>query len=182
MEQSTPNPTKIATKWALIYLLTAIVLTYIIQYLSPDPNSPLKYLGYVPFIAFLLLAQKEYKDQLGGYLTFSEGFSSGFRYAVFASLLIAVFTFIYLTFLNPGMMDKAAEQARAQMEAKGGMSSDDIDKAVSLTKKIGPAVGSFFIAIIDTIVGIIIALIGAAVFKKERSPFDPEPNITEPTV
>jgi len=181
MEQLKPNPTKIATKWALINLLTTIVLTYIINYLSTDPNSPLKYLGYLPFIIFLILTQKEYKDQLSGFLTFGEGFSAGFRYAVFTSLLIAVFTFIYLTFLNPDIMAKAAEQARAQMQAKG-MSSDDIDKAVSMTKKIGPAIGSFFIAIIDTIVGIIVALIGAAIFKKERSPFDPEPETTEPAV
>ena len=181
MEQLKPNPTKIATKWALINLLATIVLTYAINYLSADPNSPLKYLGYLPFMIFLILTQKEYKDQLGGFLTFGEGFSAGFRYAVYTSLLIAVFTFVYLTFLNPDVMAKAAEQARAQMQAKG-MSGDDIDKAVSMTKKIGPAIGSFIIAIVDTIVGIIIALIGAAIFKKERSPFDPEPETTEPAV
>jgi hypothetical protein len=181
MTELAPNPTKIATKWALIYLVTAIVLTYAIQFASSDPNSPLKYLGYLPFIIFLILAQKEYKDQLGGFITFGEGFSAGFRYAIFAGVLIAVFTFIYLTFLNPDIMVKAAENARAQMEAKG-MSADDIDKAINMTKKIGPAIGSFVIAILDTIIGIIIALIGASVFKKERSPFDTDTTTTEPTV
>lgn len=179
MTDLAPNPTKVATKWALIFLITSIVLTYAIQFASADPNSPLKYIGYLPFIIFLILAQKEYKDQQGGFLTFGEGFSTGLRYSVFAGLLIAVFTFIYLTFLNPEVMAKAAENARAQMEAKG-MSSEDIDKAVSMTKKIGPAVGSFVIAIIDTIVGIIVALIGASALKKERSPFDN--SSSEPTV
>ena len=55
MEQLKPNPTKVATKWALINLLVSIVLTYIIQFVSTDPNSPLKYLGYLPFIIFLIL-------------------------------------------------------------------------------------------------------------------------------
>ena len=172
--QTKPNATKVATKWALINFVTSIILTYVIQYVSTDPNSPLKYLGYAPFIIFLLLTQKEYKEQLGGYLTFGDGFSSGFRYSVYTSVLIAIFTYIYLAFLNPEIMVKAAEQARAQMEAKG-MSSADVDKAVSYTIKLGPPLGAFFLAIMDTIIVIIISLIGAAIFKKERSAYDPEP-------
>src|SRR3569623_781738 len=101
MEPLKPNPTKVATKWALINFVTSIVLTYAIQFVSKDPNSPLKYLGYVPLIAFLMLTQKEFKQQLGGYITFGEAFSAGFRYAVFTSLLIAVFTYVYLAFLDP---------------------------------------------------------------------------------
>jgi hypothetical protein len=185
MEPLKPNSTKVATKWALIYLVTAIIITYIIQYVSSDPNSPLKYIGYLPFIVFLILTQKEFKDQNEGYLTFGEGFSAGFRFAVFASLFIAVFTAIYLSVLNPDIMAKAAEQARAQMEAKNNMSSENIDKAVNITKKIGPFIGAFFIAIIDTIIGIIIALIGAAIFKNERSAYntpDAADTYTDPTV
>ncbi|HTD99743.1 MAG TPA: DUF4199 domain-containing protein [Mucilaginibacter sp.] len=184
MEQLPPNATKVATKWALINLITSIVLTYLIQYISTDPNSPLKYLGYLPFIIFLVLTQKEFKDQLGGFLTFGEGFSAGFRYSVITSLLLAIFTYIYLAFLNPDIMVKAAEQARAQMEAKGNMSSESIEKAVSMTKSIGPVIGAFFLAILDTIIGAIVALIGAAIFKKERSPFDTpdEPTTTDPAV
>ncbi|MFB9844881.1 DUF4199 domain-containing protein [Mucilaginibacter ginsenosidivorans] len=180
MEQLKPNPTKVATKWALINLLVSIVLTYLIQFASTDPNSPLKYLGYLPFIIFLILTQKEFKDQQGGYLTFGEGFSAGFRYAVFTSILLALFTYVYLAFLSPEIMQKAAEQARAQMEAKG-MSSEDIDKAIGYTIKLGPIIGAFVLAIIDTIIGIAIALVGAAIFKKERSAYDPEPP-ADPTV
>jgi len=174
MEQPKPNPTKVATKWALINVLTGIVLTYAFQYLVPDPNSPIKYLTFIPFIVFLLLAQKEYKEQIGGYMTFGEGFSAGFRFAIFSGLMAAVFTYLYLAVLSPEVMDKAVEQARSQMEAKG-MSSEDIDKAISLTKKLGPLFGAFGAAIFDAVVGAIVALIGASVFKKERSAFDPEP-------
>jgi hypothetical protein len=182
MEQSASSPTKVATKWALINLVTSIVLTYLIQFISTDPNSPLKYLGYVPFIIFLFLTQKELRDQSAGFLTFSEGFSVGFRYAIFASLLLAVFTYVYLAILNPDIMAKAAEQARAQMEAKGNMSSESIDKAVDITKKFGPIIGAFVLAIMDTIIGVVISLIGAAIFKKERSPLDVEDTTPDPTV
>jgi len=185
MEQPKPNPTKAATKWALINLITGIVLTYAFKFITTDPNSPVKYVGFIPFIIFLILTQKEFKDQLGGYLTFGEGFSSGFRFALFAGLMTAVFTFVYLEILSPDVMEKAAEQARAQMEAKGGMSSDDIDKAVNITKKLGPILGSVFVVIIDAIIGAIVALISASIFKNERTAYntpDAGSNYTDPTV
>ena len=184
MEQLKPNPTKIATKWALINLVTGIVLTYVFQYVTTDPNSPIKYVGFIPFIVFLILTQKEYKEQLGGYLTFGEGFSAGFRFAVFTGLMVAVFTYLYLAVLSPDVMEKAAEQARAQMEAKN-MSSEDIDKAISITKKLGPIFGAFGVAIFDAVIGAIVALIGAAIFKNERTAFntpDVADNYTDPTV
>ena len=184
MEQLKPNPTKIATKWALINLVTGIVLTYVFQYVTTDPNSPIKYVGFIPFIVFLILTQKEYKEQLGGYLTFGEGFSAGFRFAVFTGLMVAVFTYLYLAVLSPDVMEKAAEQARAQMEAKN-MSSEDIDKAISITKKLGPIFGAFGVDIFDAVIGAIVALIGAAIFKNERTAFntpDVADNYTDPTV
>ena len=165
MTTAKPNPTKVATKWALINLLAGIVLTYAFQYLVPDSNSPIRYLTLIPFIAFLFLTQKEFRDQNEGYLTFGEGFSAGFRFAIFAGLLSAVFIYIYLAILSPDVMVKAAEQARAQLEAKGGMSSDQIDNAVSLTKKLGPLFGAFGAAIFDAVIGLVAALVGASILK-----------------
>jgi hypothetical protein len=174
MELPKPNPSKVAIKWALINLITGIVLTYAFQYLVPDPNSPIKYLGLIPFIAFLLLAQKEYKEQLGGYLTFGEGFSIGFRFAIFTGLMVGVFTLLYLLVLSPDAMEKIIQQTKDQLEAKG-TPSDQVDKAVSITRSLGPYLGAAGALIFDIIIGAIVALIGAAIFKKERSAFDPDP-------
>ncbi len=177
---TTINPTKIATKWALINLLAGIIMTYAFEYLVPDSNSPIRYITLIPFIAFLLLAQKEFRDQNEGFLTFSEGFSVGFRFAVFSGLLSAIFIYLYLAILSPDVMVKAAEDARAQMEAKGGLSSEQIDNAVSLTKKLGPVFGAFGAAIFDAIVGSLAALVGASIFKKIK-PIDfaetPDPTV-----
>jgi hypothetical protein len=181
MEQLPANATKVATKWALIYVLTAIVITYIIQFANLDPDSPVKYLSYIPFIAFLLLAQKEYKDQLGGYIKFGEAFSAGFKFALFSGLLLAVFIYVYLTFLSPEVLSKTMELQRDKMAAQG-LSGEQIDKGIEIGKKYGAILGAIGAAIVYTILGVIIGLIGAAIFKKERSAFDPEPTITDTTV
>lgn len=167
-----PNPTKIATKWALINLLTQIIITYGVQLLNMDMNSPVKYISYIPLIAFLLLAQKEFRDtQLGGYMTFGQGFSAGFRYAIFSGLLLAVFMYIYLAILSPEVLTKSMAAQQTVLEQKG-MSADQIDKAMSTATKYGPIIGAFGIAMFYAIIGAIISLIGAAILKKERSAQD----------
>jgi len=179
MEQLQPNPTKIATKWALIYLVTAIIITYVIQFLNLDPNSPVKYLSYLSFIAFLLLAQKEYKDQLGGYIKFGQAFSAGFRFGLFAGLLFGLFLYIYLAFLSPDMLAKSIDSQRDAMAAKG-LSEEQVEKGIEMAKKYGAIFGAFGVAIWYAILGVILGLIGAAIFKKERSPFDTEETVIEP--
>lgn len=166
-----PNPTKVATKWALIAALTNIVVTYIFEFANLDQNSPIKYLSFVPFVAFLFLAQKEFRDISGGYMTFGTGFSTGFRYSIFTGLVVGVFIAIYLWILSPDVLEKSIEASRGEME-KRNMSDADIEKAMGITKMIGPWAAAFGVAVMDAIIGAIISLIGASIFKKERSPFD----------
>ena len=175
------SSSKVAIKWALIYLITSVVITYLFQFLNIDQNSSAKYLSYIPFIAFLLLVQKEYKEQLGGFLTFGEGFISGLLYSVFSAIMLAVFIYIYLGILSPQVLEQAMASQSDQLKEKG-LSQDQIDNAMTITKKYGAIIGAVFTLLIMPIFGIIIALIGAAIFKKERSPFDliKEDNYTDP--
>lgn len=172
MEVKKASASQPALKWALINLITSIVITYAFQFLDIDPNSSLKYLSFLPFLAFLFLTQKEYKDQLGGYLTYGEGFLSGFLYAIFTGVFIAVFTYVYYTILSPDMVNKIIEASQKKMTEDGKLSQDQIDTALNMTRKyfaIFAVVGVVFIYILF---GTIVSLIFAAILKKERSPFD----------
>jgi hypothetical protein len=178
METPKQNSTKIAFKWALISLGTSIVLTYLWQFLDVNPTSPIVYLGFIFFIAFLLLAQKEYKDQLGGFITFGEAFLSGFLFSVFSGILSAIFLFIYYSYLSPQAYQLILDAQRAGMEAKG-LSSDQVDQAMEITTKYGKILTFVGGIIVTPIFGAIVALVGAAIFKKERSILDIENNPTQ---
>lgn len=173
---------KVSVKWALFYVVVSIILTYVYQFLNIDTNSTgIKYIGFIPFIAFMLLAQKEYRDQLGGFMSFGEGFLAGFKYTVIATILGVLFSYIYMTLLNPQLYQRAIETMRTSMQQKGTMSDEQIDKTVAI---FSPFVLSLIAFIFLLIVGVIIALIGAAIFKKDRPMFinqDPE-NYTDPAV
>ncbi|HJP63330.1 MAG TPA: DUF4199 domain-containing protein, partial [Mucilaginibacter sp.] len=168
------NSTKVATKWALINVLTGIVLMYVFQFANVGIISPVRYVSYLPFIAFLFLAQKEFKDQLGGYMKFGEGFGVGLRYGIFSGLLLGVFIWLYYSMLSPDMYTKMLEAQREAMEAKG-MSADQVDQGMKFMNKMGLVFVAFGAAVGSAVVAIILGLIGAAIFKKERSAFDQEP-------
>jgi hypothetical protein len=178
METPKQNSTKIAFKWALISLVTSIVLTYVWQLLNVNPTSPVTYGGFIFFIAFLLFVQKEYRDQLGGFITFGEAFLSGFLFSVFAGIMTAIFIFIYYSYLSPQIYQLTLDAQRAAMEAKGA-SSDQIDQTMGIMNKYGKILTLIGGIVFTPIVGAVIALIGAAIFKKERSIFDIENNPTE---
>ena len=166
-----PNPTKVATKWALINSLTAIILTYLLFYLNVPLKSPIQYLSYVFLITYMFLAQKEFKDQLGGFITFGQAFSTGFRYAVFTGLVTAVFVYLYYSFLNPTAYDQVLEVTQTSMEEQNTPSSQ-IEKTMDIMHSWGPLLSAFGIAVGSAIIGAIISLVTSAIIKKERSPLD----------
>ena len=173
MEQRVKNnPTKIATKWALINAAALIVITYAYEFLNVDQTSSVwAYLSYIPFIAFLFLTQTEFKEELGGYLSFGDGFSAGFRYSMFTGILAALFIYVYYSYLSPDVYERILESSRGILE-KQGLSDEQIEQGMQTAQKYGPVSGAFGVAIGYAIFGAIVSLIGAAIFKKVKSPYD----------
>ncbi|MGZ3873399.1 MAG: DUF4199 domain-containing protein [Mucilaginibacter sp.] len=184
MESTPTTPSKVAFKWAVIYVLISIVLTYVFQFLGLALDSPVKYVTYLVFIGLLLIGQKEYRDRLGGFITFGQAFVEGLLFAVFSGIMIGIFTYIYFSILSPEMWTQTLAVQREKMEAGGNLSAEQVDKAMEITTKYGVMIAAVVIIIVTPIMGAVIALIGAAIFKKERSLLDIEQSkeYTDPAV
>jgi len=177
MEQAVaPSSAKVAIKWSLIYILIAIVVTYAIEIARLGINSPIKYLGYVPLVACLVLAQKEYKGLRGGYITFGDGFVTGLLYSVFAGLLFGIFMYLYLAFLSREVLTQILDAQKQAMVEKGAP-SDQIDKTTEIMTKFGAIIIAFGSVVWYIILGTIVSLITAAIFKKERSAYDADTTV-----
>lgn len=184
MESTATTPSKVAIKWAIIYVLISIVLTYVFQFLGLALDSPVKYVTYLVFIGLLLIGQKEYRDRLGGFVTFGQAFVEGLLFAVFSGIMIGIFTYIYFSILSPEMWTQTLAAQREKMEAGGNLSAEQVDKAMEITSKYGVMIAAVAIIIVTPIMGAVVALIGAAIFKKERSVLDIEQSTdyTDPAV
>ncbi|MEO6632709.1 MAG: DUF4199 domain-containing protein [Mucilaginibacter sp.] len=181
METNKPSQSSVAFKWAIFSFLTSIIITYGFEFAGVSQTSPLKYLGLIPYIAFLFLAQKEYRDKIGGFMTYGQGFMTGFLFAIYSGIFSAVFIFIYYKFLSPAVYEELLKGMRDQMISKG-TPEETVDSVLGIT-------GSITFLTIATLIGgiisgTIISLIGAAIFKKERSVLDIEQsnNYSDPAV
>ncbi|MEO3403682.1 DUF4199 domain-containing protein [Mucilaginibacter sp. CAU 1740] len=159
-------------KWASINLVVSVALIYCFQLLNVDPTARVKYLVYLPFVIFLLLAQSEKKKLQDGYITYGEAFSSGFLYSVFTGVFITIFIYLYITQINPNVVAKFMAISKHELENNRDLPADQVDTTIGM-------VGSYFSVIVAILVlfsyagfGAIASLISAAIIREERPPFD----------
>jgi len=121
------------------------------------------------FIA-IIIACIHYANQKDGFVTFGHVFSHGFKTSAIIALIMVVYTILSLTLIFPDMKEKAIEMTQKRLEDRD-MSSDQIESALTMTRKFF-LVFAIFGAMIGTLIfGLIASLIGAAVAKKK--PFNP---------
>jgi hypothetical protein len=119
------------------------------------------------------MAQKEYRDSLGGFIKFGEAFLTGLLYSVFGAIVIAIFTYIYFTIISPQVWQQVLDLYRAALDAKN-LPDDQKEQAMAIYQNYGILITTGGVLIGSPIVGAIISLIGAAIFKKERTLADIE--------
>lgn len=168
-----PNQAKVtpSVSKGVIISLILIVFSLAIQFMNLTQNKAVSSLQFVILLAGIIWSCTSYAKQMNANVTFGNVFSHGFKVAAAVTAIMVVYTIISLMFINPEMKDLALQQARTQMEEKH-LSDDQIDNALNLTTKyfIPFTVGS--ILLVFLIVGLIAALIGAAVAKKNpQGPF-----------
>lgn len=123
----------------------------------------------------IYLGIKEIREtQLDGFLTFGQGFKSGMAIALIAGIVSAIFTYIYIEFIDPGLIDKVMATTEAQWEEQN-MPEEQMDMA---RKWMGYMMNPLIMSLIATVSvifwGMIKSLIAAALLKKDAPPFIPE--------
>ena len=121
-------------------------------------------LNNMVIIAFLVYAIIQFRDNMkDGFISYSESLKLGTSVAFFSSIIMAVYTFIYITYLNPDMISSILEQTeQAVLQSNPDISEDELDLALNMTSKLtqphwlmimgvlsGTFMGFFFSAIIS---------------------------------
>jgi NADH:ubiquinone oxidoreductase subunit 6 (subunit J) len=170
-----PKITSHITK-GLIISLILVVLDLIAGFANFKFATWFRWIPTLILVGSIIWACINYGSQLNNNVTFGNVFTHGFKTTAVIACIVTVFTVLSLLVIFPETKDIALDQARKQMEAKGNMPEETIDKAIEMTKK-------FFLpfaiagAVFGTIiVGAIASLIGAGITKKNPpSPFEQKP-------
>lgn len=162
MEQKITTP---ITKGITISLIL-IVISLATYFLNLTENKGMQYVGYIVFIVAIIWSVNSYGKQINYNSTFGNYFAHGFKVSAIITVIMILFTVIFLL-LFPEIKEKGIDAARKSMEAKGNMSSEQIDQAISITQKFFMAFIIGAAIVFYLILGAIASLIGAGITKKE---------------
>jgi hypothetical protein len=168
MEKKVTSP---ALKGFIISLIL-IVFSLIIQFLNLSKNKGLSSIQFIILFGGIVWSATSFAKQMRGNVTFGDVFVHGFKTAAAVTAITVIFTIISIKFISPEIINQAMVDARAQMEAKN-VSDDQIDTNINLAKKFFVPMTAGILILFFLITGVIAALIGAAVSKKnpEQGPF-----------
>ena len=127
-------------------------------------------------VTFTVLGVKARRATVPASVEFSyaNAFGAGFGVQAFAALFGGVFTYLYLTVINPALMDRVREATTARIEQRGA-TGPQFDQMMKVTHLIDQPVPFSIIAAVTTLVfGTVIALIVAAFLRRDAG----EPPVT----
>ena len=165
MEQKITSTT---TKGLIIGLIL-VVLGLAMYFLKIDVNGPMRWVQLIIFVAGIIWAVMTYGKQLNYNSTFGNYFAHGFKVAAVATVILIIYLIIF-NLLFPDFKETAIEQARKKMSEKNNMTPEQIDQAITITKKFFMVFAIGGLVVVNLICGAIAALIGAGVTKKEPQP------------
>ncbi len=130
------------------------------------------------YIFFVL----DLRKKVGGYWGFKDALQGIFIMSLIANLASSVFNFVFYRFIEPNAYDKVkgyVEDGMMETYEKLGMGGDALDKAIedaaeTLKSQYNPTAMDFLRnMLIAVLIGFVLSLVFAAIFKKEPPMFAP---------
>lgn len=166
--------------YGLYYGVFLVVFGFLLYSTKLDENLLVKLTRVGIFIWVMVMAMHKFKEGKEGYMSFGQGMATGFYYTLVTGIIKGLFDTIYLAVINPQMLQDALDETIAIMESNPKMTDEQIEETAELAQSfISHPVFPVFLFTISLfaafIGGIIIALVVAAVIKKDN----PELNLEE---
>lgn len=153
--------------------LAFIAYAVILFVLGLENSQTAGYLNYIILIAGIYLGTKQYRDQHNnGLITYKNALGTGTLIAVFASIILAVYMYVFMTVIDPDAIDKIRILAEEKMIERG-IPDEQIEMAMGMNSKLmTPGYIALWTVPTFTFIGFILSLIIGAFLKKEGNPFD----------
>lgn len=172
---NTATPTTasaVGIRYGILTGLVSIILSFVLNTAGLE-QSPAKWLSLLVLAGGIYLANNHFKQQHGGFIGYGQGLSVGAILSLVAGVLNGIFSYVYVTYIDPEFIARIMDKTRADMEARGGMTDAQIDQAMVWTTKFMSGPMMLGTAILGTLItGFLIALIVSAVTKNPRPEFE----------
>lgn len=172
MEEKSTSAFKTGLTYGIILGIVLVIYSVLLYLLDLSLNKYLGWVSYIITIAVIVYATLNYrKNSLDGNISYGQALGLATIIIVFGALLSSIYSYIYVTVIDPGYIEKALATAEEQLINKG-MPDDQIEMGLSIQRKMmQPFIMSIMTLVGYTIVAFIIALISSAFLKKEGDPY-----------
>jgi hypothetical protein len=170
MENQSNSVNHMAMSYGL-YMGLALILNSVIFYVMGSPFSTYSgYISYVILIAGIALAMRTYKESHSeAGVTYGRALGLGTLQTLFASVILAFFTFVLFKLVDKTLIDKLFAFTEEQL-LRSGVSENQIDTMMTMSKKFTtPLTYSLGQIFTFTFVGFVFSLILAIFFKKQST-------------
>jgi hypothetical protein len=155
----------------MILALVCVVYTLLLYFFDLLFNQTLGYVFLLVQIILVFLLVKSYRDNiLHGYITYGQAVGTGVVISLYSAVVMAVFTYILYTVLDPGLTAKKLAFIE-EMMLKKGVPQSTVDTTMTLQEKLQtPLISSILSIFTGLLGGTILSLIIAIFVKKEGNP------------
>ena len=130
---------KFAMNYGAVLGLCLMLISLLFWALGVDEQQSVipSILNNVVIIGFLVYAIMQYRDNVNnGFISYGASLKLGTTVAFFSSVIMAFYTFIYITYLNPDFLANILNMTeQAMLEANPEISDQELDLALSITTK-----------------------------------------------
>lgn len=168
----------LALKWGVIGGISSFIVTIFTKYSGLEEDFS-ETLGWFTFLATLLintsilyLALKEIRSNQDELISYGQGLSNSLLIGAIWGVISGGFNYIYLNFIDEGVVLKQLEIAREKLERQG-LTESQIEDAEKITKlMMGPGIQFMIIVIFSILFTFLLGLIVSAILRKEKSIFE----------
>ena len=166
------TPSAVGARYGILAGLLMIIISFILN-IAELEQSPAKWLTSLLLVVAIVLAQKFFKQQNGGFLSYGQGISIGSILSIVAGLLSALYSYVHVNFIDPDFTTRILDKARLDMEAKGNLSDAQIEQGLVWTAKFmnGPLL-IVTVLVSTLLLGFLASLLISAITKNPRPEFE----------
>lgn len=171
MEENQKSSFKVALNYALITAAILIILDLVFYVLDVPSQSNIRIVTWLVYIGGIIWGQKIYRDvHSGGFATYGKTFSVGFTVGFFAALVVAIYTYIFIKFVDQIAITQAMDAAEQKMIQAGNATDEQIEQGLKIAAKFTTPFMISIMALIFSTIGVtVISLITSIFIKKEAN-------------
>jgi len=172
MEEKQPSAFQASINPGLVMGLTLIVFSLIMYVIGVKYDSKINWLSYLIIIGFLYWSMTTFRDKsLGGFASYGQVFKAGFFTVLISAILTSIFMYIYVVYINPGLLEEVLMNQEEEILARTpDISDEDLEMAMSMVEKFSsPFMMVIWGFLANVIFGTVFSLIIAIFVRREKT-------------